>query len=90
MIFNNQENRQSFIFSALLKLYKFGNIQGFIESVRKHIDEEVPVVSMNFESRRKKSSYLEVAREIQRKKKTFSIRLVMPSEQDLGEMSPLR
>jgi hypothetical protein len=26
MIFANQENRQNYVFSSLLKLYKFGNI----------------------------------------------------------------
>jgi hypothetical protein len=37
MIFANQENRQNYVFSSLLKLYKFGNIEGFIENLKKHL-----------------------------------------------------
>ena len=37
----NQENRQSPVFSLLLKLNKFGNIEDFLASIGKHIQSLV-------------------------------------------------
>ena len=37
---------------------------------------------MEFENKRKKSSYLEVAKELQKNKKTFSIRLINQNQKD--------
>lgn len=33
----NQENRKSFVFNALLKLYKFGDIKDFIDAIAKGV-----------------------------------------------------
>lgn len=34
-----QENRKSFVFSSLLKLYKFGNLKQFVENLKRGLKE---------------------------------------------------
>jgi hypothetical protein len=40
LIENNQENRKSFVFNALLKLYKFGDVKEFIEALSKGLTQQ--------------------------------------------------
>lgn len=61
----NMENRQSIVFSLLLKLNKFGNINDFVNNMNSKIKNLV----------KKKTSYVDLARELEKRKNMNVIRL---------------
>lgn len=68
----NMENRQSIVFSLLLKLKKFGNINDFVENM----NEKIKVL------KKKKCSYVDLARELEKRKNSSVIRLKGCGEKD--------
>ena len=61
----NQDNRQNMVFSLLLKLNKFGNIDDFIVNIKKKMNTLL----------KSKCSYVDLAREIEKKRNRNVIKL---------------
>ena len=75
----NKENRQSYVFSSLLKLFKFGSINDFIQNIKKNFQSANNAEQINQERTKiRKCSYLELAKEIKSKQKAFTLKLVQP------------
>ena len=76
----NQNNRQSPIFSLILKLNKFGNISSFVEEVKKVSGTYRLILDKAVEKNQQKFSYLEIINEITKNLGLFAIRLKGPED----------